>query len=138
MENHSLFSHRQPQITWLYSIIRIADTGGFAMPVEQPRLWHYPAGYCTLGCGLPNGIGAKLALPEQPVVVLVGDGGFMFTVQELVTAADHSLEQQRPQANPGRHAAPLDPCGWRERSQSGFRRTRQSLQRQRCAGREQG
>ena len=25
MENHSLFSHRQPQITWLYSIIRIAD-----------------------------------------------------------------------------------------------------------------
>jgi thiamine pyrophosphate-dependent acetolactate synthase large subunit-like protein len=61
------------------------------MPVEQPRLWHYPAGYCTLGCGLPNGIGAKLALPEQPVVVLAGDGGFMFTVQELVTAAELEL-----------------------------------------------
>ena len=29
MENHSLFSHRQPQITWLYSIIRIADTQQF-------------------------------------------------------------------------------------------------------------
>ena len=72
-------------------ICQLVYTGCFAMPVEQPRLWHYPAGYCTLGCGLPNGIGAKLALPEQPVVVLAGDGGFMFTVQELVTAAELEL-----------------------------------------------
>ena len=72
-------------------ICQLVYTGCFTMPVEQPRLWHYPAGYCTLGCGLPNGIGAKLALPEQPVVVLVGDGGFMFTVQELVTAAELEL-----------------------------------------------
>ena len=61
------------------------------MPVQQPRLWDYPAGYRTLGCGLPSGIGAKLALPKQPVVVLAGDGGFMFTVQELVTAAELEL-----------------------------------------------
>ncbi len=66
-------------------------TGAFAFPVEQPRQWHYPAGYCTLGCGLPNGIGGKLALDDTPVVVLAGDGGFMFTVQELITAAELRL-----------------------------------------------
>ncbi|MBV7330402.1 5-guanidino-2-oxopentanoate decarboxylase [Chloroflexi bacterium TSY] len=69
-------------------IAQLVYTGSFAMPVEHPRLWHYPAGYCTLGCGLPNGIGAKLALPEQPVIVLAGDGGFMFTGNELITAAE--------------------------------------------------
>jgi len=70
---------------------QLVYTGIFVMPVQQPRLWDYPAGYCTLGCGLPSGIGAKLALPKQPVVVLAGDGGFMFTVQELVTAAELEL-----------------------------------------------
>ena len=72
-------------------ITQLVYTGSFAFPVELPRLWHYPAGYCTLGCGLPNGIGAKLALPERPVVVLAGDGGFMFTVQELITASELGL-----------------------------------------------
>ena len=72
-------------------ICQLVYTGAFAMPVLAPRLWHYPAGFCTLGCGLPNGIGAKLALPERPVIVLSGDGGVMFTVQELVTAAELGL-----------------------------------------------
>jgi len=72
-------------------ICQVVYTGAFAFPVEQPRQWHYPAGYCTLGCGLPNGIGGKLALRDTPVVVLAGDGGFMFTVQELITAAELRL-----------------------------------------------
>jgi thiamine pyrophosphate-dependent acetolactate synthase large subunit-like protein len=57
----------------------------------RPRAWFYPAGYCALGCALPNAIGAKLALPERPVIVLAGDGGFMFTVQELMVAAELGL-----------------------------------------------
>ncbi|MEM7117658.1 MAG: 5-guanidino-2-oxopentanoate decarboxylase [Chloroflexota bacterium] len=72
-------------------IAQLVYTGSFAMPVEQPRLWHYPAGFCTLGCGLPNGVGAKLALPDSPVIVLAGDGGFMFTVNDLITAAELRL-----------------------------------------------
>ncbi len=72
-------------------IAQLVYTGAFAFPVEAPRLWHYPAGFCTLGCGLPNGIGARLALADRPVVVLAGDGGLMFTVQELVTAAELRL-----------------------------------------------
>jgi 5-guanidino-2-oxopentanoate decarboxylase len=70
---------------------QLVYTGAFAMPVLKPRQWFYPAGYCALGNGLPNGIGAKLALPSTPVVVLAGDGGFMFTVQELMTAAELDL-----------------------------------------------
>ena len=72
-------------------ICQLVYTGTFAFDVPKPRLWHYPAGYCTLGCGLPDAIGAKLALPDVPVVTFVGDGGFMFTVQELVTAAELKL-----------------------------------------------
>ncbi|MCP4188054.1 MAG: 5-guanidino-2-oxopentanoate decarboxylase [Gammaproteobacteria bacterium] len=72
-------------------ICQLAYTGAFAFNVSAPRLWNYPAGYCTLGCGLPDAIGAKLALPDVPVICFAGDGGFMFTVQELVTAAELKL-----------------------------------------------
>ena len=72
-------------------ICQIVYTGAFAFDVSAPRLWHYPAGYCTLGCALPDAIGAKLAMPDTPVITFAGDGGFMFTVQELVTAAELKL-----------------------------------------------
>ena len=72
-------------------VCQLVYTGAFAMPVQHPRSWFYPAGYCTLGAALPNAIGAMRALPDRPVVALVGDGGFMFTVQELITAAELKL-----------------------------------------------
>ncbi len=75
----------------LGDICQLVYSATFAFDVDRPRLFHYPAGYCTLGPGLPNAIGAKLALPNVPVATFVGDGGFMFTVQELVTAAELQL-----------------------------------------------
>ncbi len=71
---------------------QLVYTGAFSMPMRRPRGWFYPAGYCALGCALPNAIGAKRALPGRQVIVLVGDGGFMFTVQELITAAELKLD----------------------------------------------
>jgi acetolactate synthase-1/2/3 large subunit len=47
----------------------------------------FPTGYGTLGYGLPAAIGAKVGNPDRPVVAMLGDGGVMFTVQELATAA---------------------------------------------------
>jgi acetolactate synthase-1/2/3 large subunit len=41
----------------------------------------------ALGCEIPYGIAAKLARPEAPVLVTVGDGGFGFSGMELDTAA---------------------------------------------------
>jgi acetolactate synthase-1/2/3 large subunit len=55
----------------------------------QPRSYfNSSTGYGTLGYGLPAGIGAQLAAPDRPVVVLVGDGGFQFTVGELAAAVE--------------------------------------------------
>ncbi len=70
---------------------QITYTGSFTFPTEQARRWIYAGGYCTLGCALPMAIGAKLAQPELPVAALVGDGGVLFTVQELATAAELGL-----------------------------------------------
>ncbi|WP_020390494.1 thiamine pyrophosphate-binding protein [Kribbella catacumbae] len=56
-----------------------------------PRRFLYPTGAGTLGYGLPAGIGAKVANPELPVLVLQGDGGIMFTIAELATAAELRL-----------------------------------------------
>ncbi len=72
-------------------IAQLVYTGTQAMPVYQPRTWFYPAGFGTLGCAVPDAIGAKIALPDRDVVALVGDGGFMFTVQELATAVEEEL-----------------------------------------------
>src|ERR1700691_1239938 len=44
-----------------------------------------------IGWGLPAAIGAKIALPDRPVVALVGDGSAMYTVQGLWTAARYRL-----------------------------------------------
>jgi benzoylformate decarboxylase len=40
-----------------------------------------------IGWGLPAAIGAQLALPDRPVVGLIGDGSAMYTCQALWTAA---------------------------------------------------
>jgi thiamine pyrophosphate-dependent acetolactate synthase large subunit-like protein len=50
-----------------------------------------PICYGCLGCALPMAIGAKLAAPERPVMAIAGDGGFLFTVQELATARELGL-----------------------------------------------
>lgn len=70
---------------------QLGYTGSWGFPVYGERQWLYPAGFCTLGPALPGAIGAKLAQPERPVMALAGDGGFMFTVQELVTGAELGL-----------------------------------------------
>ena len=72
-------------------IAQLVYTGTAAMKSRLPRTWFYPAGFGTLGCALPDAIGAKLAKPEKTVIALVGDGGFMFTVNELATAVEEGL-----------------------------------------------
>jgi benzoylformate decarboxylase len=44
-----------------------------------------------IGWGLPAAIGAKLALPDRPVVALIGDGSAMYTIQALWTAAHYKI-----------------------------------------------
>jgi benzoylformate decarboxylase len=44
-----------------------------------------------IGWGLPAAIGVKLALPDRPVVALIGDGSAMYTCQALWTAARYRI-----------------------------------------------
>jgi benzoylformate decarboxylase len=44
-----------------------------------------------IGWGLPAAIGVKLALPDRPVVGLIGDGSAMYTCQGLWTAAHYRI-----------------------------------------------
>ena len=45
----------------------------------------------SLGVGIPGAIGAKLANPDKTVVGFTGDGGAMYTIQALWTAARHNI-----------------------------------------------
>jgi len=50
-----------------------------------------PGAYGTMGVGVAFGVGAKVAKPDLPVVVLTGDGAFGFHAMELDTAVRHGL-----------------------------------------------
>lgn len=67
---------------------QLAYTGNYAFASQGIRSWLHPTGYGTLGYGLPAGIGAKFGAPQRPGLVLVGDGGFLYTAQELATAVE--------------------------------------------------
>jgi 5-guanidino-2-oxopentanoate decarboxylase len=70
---------------------QIVYTGSFAMPMEMERCWYYSGTYCSLGVALPMAIGAKIGAPHRPVIAVAGDGGIMFTVNELATAVEEGL-----------------------------------------------
>ena len=59
--------------------------------VYEPNTLLLPWNSATLGFALPAALGAQVAFPNRKVVALVGDGGFLFTGQELATAAKHNL-----------------------------------------------
>jgi acetolactate synthase-1/2/3 large subunit len=61
------------------------------LPTCTPRSFLFPNGFAALGFGLPAAMGAKIACPERQVVVVCGDGGFLFTGQELATAVQYGV-----------------------------------------------
>jgi thiamine pyrophosphate-dependent acetolactate synthase large subunit-like protein len=53
---------------------------------DLPRTFFNYAGQGGLGMGMCVGLGTKLGCPERPALSLQGDGGFLYTAQELNTA----------------------------------------------------
>jgi thiamine pyrophosphate-dependent acetolactate synthase large subunit-like protein len=45
----------------------------------------------SLGVGFPGAIGVKLAMPDKTVIGFSGDGGAMYTIQAMWTAARHDI-----------------------------------------------
>ena len=71
---------------------QLVYSGNYVYPAKKPRTYlTSTTGYGTLGYALPAAIGTKLGKPDCPVVCVAGDGGFMFTIQELATAVEHQL-----------------------------------------------
>ncbi|MBR6024646.1 MAG: acetolactate synthase large subunit [Methanobrevibacter sp.] len=58
---------------------------------QKPRKFISSGGLGTMGFGFPSAIGAKVACPEDVVVSVNGDGGFLMVCQELATVHDYDL-----------------------------------------------
>lgn len=60
-------------------------------PFDKPRRWINSGGLGTMGFGLPAALGVKLALPDETVVCVTGDGSIQMNIQELSTALQYHL-----------------------------------------------
>ncbi len=58
---------------------------------REPRTFITSGGLGAMGFGFPAAMGAKFACPDRQVIAVVGDGGFMMTLQDLITAVEHRL-----------------------------------------------
>jgi acetolactate synthase-1/2/3 large subunit len=60
-------------------------------PVYEPRTYLTSSYSGNLGYAFPTALGAKVARPDRPVVVVCGDGGFLYNSQELSTAVRYGI-----------------------------------------------
>ncbi len=95
----------QPQLAYLDVIRRVLPDDGFfvgelcqvgfasyfGFDVRRPYTYVSEGYQGTLGYGFPAALGVKAANPGRRVLSVTGDGGFMFAVQELATAAQERL-----------------------------------------------
>ncbi|MFC0309879.1 acetolactate synthase 2 catalytic subunit [Gallibacterium trehalosifermentans] len=49
----------------------------------DPKNYITSAGFGSMGFGLPAAVGAQKARPQDPVILITGDGSFMMNIQEL-------------------------------------------------------
>ena len=95
----------QPQVAYLDAIREALPDDGFlvdeitqvgyaswyAFPVYEPRRLVTSGYQGTLGYGYATALGVKAANPDKPVVNLAGDGGFLYTANEMATAAQYGI-----------------------------------------------
>jgi acetolactate synthase I/II/III large subunit len=72
-------------------VTQVAFAARVAYPVYRPRTYISPGYQDNLGWGFATALGAQDARPDVPVVSICGDGGFMFTANELATAVCHRI-----------------------------------------------
>ena len=73
-------------------ITQVGFVSWYAFPVYRPRQFITAGNQGTLGYGYATALGVAIANPGKQVVQVSGDGGFMFTVQELSTAVQHQID----------------------------------------------
>ena len=58
---------------------------------QSPRGYQTSSHHGTLGSVFPVGIGLKIGRPDRAVVVVSGDGGILYNLQELATAVQYGI-----------------------------------------------
>jgi acetolactate synthase-1/2/3 large subunit len=72
-------------------VSQIGFASRVALPIEKPRTFLSPGYQDNLGWGFGTALGAKAAMPDRKVLAIAGDGGFLYQMGELATAARHNL-----------------------------------------------
>ena len=72
-------------------VTQIGFAARLALPVYKPRTFLSPGYQDNLGWGYATALGAQHARPDVPVLSINGDGGFMYTANELATAMRHRI-----------------------------------------------
>ncbi len=58
---------------------------------NAPRRWINSGGLGTMGFGLPSAMGVKMALPDEIVACVTGEGSIQMNIQELSTCSQYGL-----------------------------------------------
>ena len=72
-------------------VTQIGFAARLALPVYKPRTFLSPGYQDNLGWGYATALGVQHARPDVPVLSINGDGGFMYTANELATAMRHRI-----------------------------------------------
>jgi acetolactate synthase-1/2/3 large subunit len=72
-------------------VTQIGFAARLLFPVYKPRTFLSPGYQDNLGWGFATALGAAHARRDVPVVSITGDGGFLFTSNELATAMHHRI-----------------------------------------------
>ena len=72
-------------------VTQIGFAARLLFPVYRPRTFLSPGYQDNLGWGFATALGAQHARPDVPVLAISGDGGFLFTSNELATAVRHRI-----------------------------------------------
>jgi len=72
-------------------VTQLGFAARLAFPVYTPRTFLSPGYQDNLGWGFATALGAQHARPDTPVVSISGDGGFLYTANEMATAMRHRI-----------------------------------------------
>ena len=72
-------------------LTQVGYVARLAYKTYRPRTFITTGYQGTLGWGYATGLGVKIAKPDTPVLSINGDGGFLFTANEMATAAKHNI-----------------------------------------------
>lgn len=72
-------------------ICQAGFTSFYGFPVYEPRTYVTAGHQGTLGYGFPTALGVKVGNPDKCVVSITGDGGFLFGLQDLITAVQYRI-----------------------------------------------